>query len=527
MANVLTKIPTKIFDAFKNMSKGQKVRLFILIAIIIIILVLISVVLNQKNYVAIYRGLDSSEAGTVLAMLSDLGVDAKAEGTGTILVDETIADSVRMQLAAQGYPNSGLSYDIFQNASGLGVTDMERQIYYQFQLQENLRRTIMRMSKVEDAVVNIDLGEESSYVFSNKEQASTAAVLLELRAGQRLTADEAKSIAQLVANSVSGLDVENISITDSAMNQYSMKGDNEIESADAQMGLQASVSKRLKDQVINMLAPVFGEKNVMAEINVKLNFDKRIIESVEFAPPVNGTEGIVVSMKELVEAITNDAQGSVAGIDANGAASEYLAALGSDNNAAYYNVSREANYEINETKTLIEQAKGNIEELSVSVIINSEDADDDYSQEVIDLIATAIGVDRTLVTVAMLPFMPIEETDDLKESMQQQQQMLQKVQDAETLRLIIIVAAAVVILIILSSAIKMFVKSGRMAVAEGGFDYVVSDESVVSEPQRPSFDDIRIEDLDKTDNKLQILEDYIGKNPESVANLLRNWLNED
>lgn len=526
MANALTKIPSKIYDAFKKMEKGQKVRLFILISVIIIILVLVSVVLNQKNYTVLYRGLDSSEAGIVLGMLEDMGVDARAEGTGTILVDETIADSVRMQLAAQGYPNSGLSYDIFQNASGLGVTDMEKQVYYQFQLQENLRRTIMKMSKVEDAVVNIDLGEDSSYVFSNKEQPPTAAVLLELRGGQKLSGDEVKSIAELISKSVAGLKIENISITDTSMNQYSAKGDNEIESVDSQMGLQASVAKRLKDQVVNLLSPVFGDKNVMAEINVKLNFDTKVIESIEFEPPANGTEGLVVSMKELVEAIINDADGNVTGIDANGAASEYLAALEGNNNAVYYNISREANLEINETKTLIEEAKGKIEELSVSVIINSEDADD-YTNEVINLIATAIGVDKSLITVAMLPFIPVEEPDEIKNTMLLQQEILQRVQDAETLRLVIIVAAAIIILMILSAAIKMLVNSGKAAVTDSGFEYIVDDEAVPDEVKRPSFDDISIEDLDKTDNKLQILEDYVAKNPESVANLLRNWLNED
>ena len=42
MANAITKLSSKIFDSFKNLSKGQKVRLFVLIAVIIIILVMVS-----------------------------------------------------------------------------------------------------------------------------------------------------------------------------------------------------------------------------------------------------------------------------------------------------------------------------------------------------------------------------------------------------------------------------------------------------------------------------------------------------
>lgn len=527
MANAITKLPSKIFDSFKNLSKGQKTRLFVLIAVIIIILVMVSAFLNQKNYTVLYSGMNPSEAGEVLTMLSDMGVDAKAQGAGTILVEESVADSVRMQLAAQGYPNSSLTYDIFQNASGLGVTDMEKQVYYQYQLQENLRKTIMRMNKVEDAVVNIDLGEDSSYVFSTKEQAATASVLLELGGGQKLTGDEVKAIAELVSNSVSGLVPEDVRIIDSQMNLYNASGENEIESVDTQMGLQASVQQRLQSQVVSLLAPVFGEDNVLAEINVKLNFDTKIIESVEFEPPADGTEGLVVSMKELVEAITNDSSGDVAGIDANGSASQYLAALGGDNNAVYYNVSREANYEINETKMQIEEAKGKIEELSVSVIINSEEADD-YSEEVKGLIATAIGVDQTLITVAMLPFLPKEQSDELQNAMQAQQEMLQSVQSAETMRLVIMLAAGLAVLIFLFAIIRMFKKGGQVVTADGGFEFIADEEIIPGEEQdRPKLEEINLEDIDKTDNKLMILEDYVGKNPESIANLLRNWLNED
>ena len=528
MANALTKLPSKIYEAFKKMEKGQKVRLIVLIAIIIVVLVVASAVLNQKNYVVLYRGLAASEAGEVLGMLSEMGVDARTEGADTILVEESVVDTVRMQLAAEGYPSSGLNYDIFQNAAGLGVTDMEKQVYYQFQVQENLRRTIMKMSKVEDAVVNIDLGEESSYVFSSKTQAATASVLLELRGGQRLNADEVEAIAELVSKAVAGLELENVRIIDSQMNLYSPGAENEIESLSTQMGLQASVQQRLQTQVINLLKPVFGEKNVLAEINVKLNFDSKIVESVEFEPPADGDEGLVVSIKELVEAIINDVDGGVAGIDANASASEYLGLLDGDNNAVYYNISREANMEINETKTLIEQAKGQIEELSVAVIINSEEADD-YTEEVVGLIATAIGVDRSLITVAMLPFLPAEEADEIQNAMVLQQEMLSSIQSAETMRLVIILVAALIVLFFLFAIIKMFVKANAPVAAQGSFDYLVDEDAVPSggvQPM-PSFDDIRIEDLDKTDNKLQILEDYIGKNPESVANLLRNWLNED
>lgn len=525
MANTLTKLPSKILDSFKKMSKGQRTRIIVLAVIIIVIIIAVSVFVNHKDYTVLYSGMDPSDAGDVLSALTDMGVDAKVQGDDTILVAEDQADTVRMELASEGYPSSGSNYDIFQNASGLGVTDMEKQVYYQFQLQENLRQTINKMNKVDDSVVNIDLGEDSSYVLSDDKQSPTASVMLTLKDGEKLTSEEVKAIAELVAKSISGMTVDDVRIVDSQMNLYSPGDDTDSASVDTQMGLQASVSQQLQGQVINLLSPVFGEDNVLTEVNVKLNFDDKTTETVEFSPPVDGTEGLAVSMQELVEAIkSDDGTGDVTGIDANGAASEYLASLESDPNSSYYQVSRDANYELNQTKTQIDEAKGKIEDLSVSVVINSDGAED-YTDEVKQLVATAIGVDEDRITVQMLPFQKAAEADDISNAFEIQQQMLSSVQSASTMRLVILAVTAVVVLIMLFMIIRMFRKNKAVST---GVEYV-ADEMVMpgAAPVQGTEEQVNLDETDSEGNKLSILEDYINKNPESVANLLRNWLNEE
>ena len=77
--------------------------------------------------------MDSKDAGEVLNVLKEKNIDAKPQGSDTILVASDQADQIRMELSAEGYPNSGLNFDIFKNASGLGTTDMEKQVYLQFQ----------------------------------------------------------------------------------------------------------------------------------------------------------------------------------------------------------------------------------------------------------------------------------------------------------------------------------------------------------------------------------------------------------
>lgn len=526
----MKKILSKITSFFTNMQKGHRKWLIILTSFIIIVILVVSLVLSQKSYAVLYTQMDPAEAGEVLGVLADMNIDAKAEGDDTIYVDEDQVDNARMQLAAKGYPNTGISYDIFQNAAGLGVTDMEKQVYYQFQMQENLRQTIRKFDKVEDAVVNINLKKESSFVLSEDEQPATAAVMLTLANNAVLDTQEVRAIAELVSKSISGLKVEDVRITDSHMNLYSIQNDTETENMDTQMDLQQTVQNRLQQQVTNLLTPVFGEGNVLAEVYVSLNFDQVVKEMVEFKPPENGSEGIVVSMKEIVEVIKNDETGNTAsGVDANGGASSYMSANDLED-AVYYNTTKEANYEISQTKTMIENARGQIEDLSVSIIINSAETWNDYTENVIDLVANAVGVDSEMITVEMLPFKNMEQTASQVDPLVYQQQMLNDVQDASMLRLVVIIGGALIVLILLFSIIGMFRKKEvyeEEVLETGGIDVLVGEE-IVPDPVSAAADGEEVKDVNfSKDTNVSFLEEYIDKNPESVANLLRNWLNEE
>ncbi len=54
-------------------------------------------------------------------------------------------------------------------------------MYYQFQLQDNLSQVIKKLDKVDDAVVNISLAQESAFELSENEMPASASVLLKLK----------------------------------------------------------------------------------------------------------------------------------------------------------------------------------------------------------------------------------------------------------------------------------------------------------------------------------------------------------
>ncbi len=532
MSDFFKKTTGRIFEYFKGLEKGQRVRFIVFTALAIVILIAASVFLNQKAYTVLYSGMEANDAGEVLSVLSDMGVDAKAQGADTILVESSKADSVRMQLAAEGYPKSGFNFDIFSKASGLGMTDMEKRVYYQFQLQENLSQVIKKLDKVEDAVVSISLAEESAFVLSNDEKPASAAVLLKLKDGASIDNQQVRAIAELVSKSVSGLSIDDVRIVDSNMTLYNMEEDEVFENVGTQLALQQSIQDKLQEQIINLLVPVFGEGSVLAQVNVTLNFDKQLTETVEFSPPLEGSEeGLAVSMQELAETIKGDSAGGVAGLDSSGGTSITTTYPTLDNEDSIYSkVSRETNLELNETRTQIENAQGQIRDLSVAVVIDSSAMEDDYSENVRNLVANAIGVESGRISVEMLPFLKLEQAGpgtELANAFNTQKELMTLASGASTTRLLIIAGSAILALIILAAAISSLRKKsvpvydvdagvGTMIDYEAGEDIL---PPVSSEPLP--------EISEKEDTSLTQLEKYINKSPESVAQLLRNWLADD
>ncbi len=540
MPDFLKKTTDKILGYFKDLEKGQRTRFFVFTTLAIVILIAASVFLSQKSYTVLYSGMDPSDAGEMLSVLEDMGIDAKAEGSNTILVESSQADTVRMQLAAEGYPKSGFNFDIFSNASGLGMTDMEKRVYYQFQLQDNLSQVIKKLDKVDDAVVNISLAQESAFVLSENEKPASASVLLKLKDNQSISPEEVRAIAELVAKSVSGLSVDDVRIVDSNMKLYTLENEAPYSNLGTQLELQQQVKHTLQQQVISLLAPVFGEKSVLAQVNVTLDFDKQTTETVNFSPPVEGsTEGLAVSMKELAETVKGDNAESVAGIDANGANSTTSYPELTDGEDSVYNkVSRETNLELNETRTKIENAQGRIRDLSVAVVIVSSDMEDDYRENVRSLVANAIGVASDRVSVEMLPFLKLEdnasENQDVVNAFNDQKDMMDIASRASTTRLLILAGAAVLSFVILIAAIlSLRKKSEPVYEAEVGsmFDYT-SGEDIFPESISGSFPqqappDAISEIKDVQDTNLAQLGDYVERRPEAVAQLLRNWLSDE
>jgi flagellar M-ring protein FliF len=288
------------------------------------------------------------------------------------------------------------------------------------------------------------------------------------------------------------------------------------------------VKETIVEQVMSLLTPVFGADNVSASANVVLNFDKETVVSSDFDTPKEDSDnGLVVSMEELYEMAQGDggAEGT-AGTDSNGIGiSEYV--YEDANIEDFRTISRTINYELNETQTQIEKQQGNIEKISVAVLLNSDTYEEDYAESISNLVSKAIGVENDSISVESMPFKMTEDESDISGIFEEQASLLESLKNKELVKTLIISLTIVVLFLIFFLLLRSMLKGrispqSQLALQGAGIPGINLEGEdngqvdVIEELMSPGKSQ-RIESIEK----------FIDKDPAAAAQLLRNWLSDD
>ncbi len=519
---------SKITEFWKKQEKPRKQKIIIIAAVALILIVGLSVLLGQTEYAVLYSGLEPAEAGAIYTKLEEMGVPVKVKGD-TLTVPKSQVDTLRLTLSAEGIPQSGDNLDIMGLASSFGTTDMEKNAYYQFQLQSDLAKDIKKFDGIKDASVKITMAKDSAFVLSETgNQPASASVVLTLMPGKKLSNSEAETIRDYVARAIPKLDRNNITIADTNMNQYRTGEESAEGEAMNDVAEQLNMTHRMQtvfqSRVMELLSPVFGSDKLSVMVNAELDFDQAVSESVTFAPPVEGeTTGLIVSQKLLAEKIVGAVdQAGQPGFDPNGATVTYPDS-GAGTDDTYYKSTNEYNAEVNEVREQIKRAQGSVKNLSIAVIINNEvQQAETVLSDVSKLVAKGLGISEDNVAVSTMAF-----TDAKTAEQEAIEAANQLIIDQQTTQMYIIIGAAVLliltvalILIFMGKAnkkkqqqiIEQFESQYGVATA-GGVNLVADDDLSATELLTPQEAD-----------SVKYIRALVESNPESIAMLLRNWL---
>lgn len=288
-----------LFDKTKERLKHVSKKIWIAIAAVLVVLIVaiaIVLTLNKQDYAVLVTQVSDTEASNILNFLSEQGVtNYKVEDGNTVLVPAGQESSLKARILMANLNQTGNYYT--ENLSAFS-TNEERLAVEKMALEQKMAGVIRNFPNVVDATVNITPGENRAYILdSNNVIQASAAVMLTMVEGEMLSDEQAAAIQQFVSNSVQGLEIDSVSIGDTAGNIY-LTGDALNGDASAmKLQLQQAWENRVNTNIKKVLDPIFGEDNVKVAVTCEVEVDRTTEQRTEIRLP-EGTEdgrGIVSS----------------------------------------------------------------------------------------------------------------------------------------------------------------------------------------------------------------------------------------
>jgi len=353
-----------------TLSGSQRFVTAAFLSLSVVLLGVVSMIAAKPRMEVLYSGLQPSDAGAVVAKLQENKVPYEVDGS-VIKVPQKHVHEMRMQLASQGIPQGGsVGFEIFDKSS-LGMTEFSQRVSYQRALQGELSRTIDQLDGVEQSRVHIAIPEPS--VFSDKEKDATASVVVKLRPGSRLGSDQVGGIVHLVSSAVAGLKANQVTVVDTNGNLLSESGD-EATGLDPRLSasklrLKREVEAQMEKDIDSMLERVLGANKAVVRVNAKMNFDRRETSSETFTPA--GTNAGVLTNEQKLEESYAGGSGTTGGAVGVGSILRQGGAVSSPTGkGGYQRVETTNKYEVSKTTEHVVKAPGEIEQLSVAVMVD-------------------------------------------------------------------------------------------------------------------------------------------------------------
>lgn len=356
----------------------------------------------------LYAGLEAPAAGEVVRSLEARGVAFDVRG-GSIFVDSSQRDQLRMTLASEGLPaNSAGGYELLDNLSGFGTTSQMFDAAYWRAKEGELARTIVSAPHISSARVHIANGGSNPFQRSVTPTASVAVTPV----GGDMSAGQAKALKFLVASAVAGLSADDVAVIGS---NGSLIGAGE---EPAQGNTGDDRSQNMKEKVERLLEARVGMGNAIVEVSVDTVTESEAIRERRFDP--DGRVAISTDTEETTNQSSQAGQGQVT-VASNLPDGD---AGGGEGSSSQNNQTRErVNYEVSETEREIVRAPGAVKRVTVAVLVNGtevaaddgtvtvEPRDEEEIEALRELVSSAVGFDEArgdVITIKSMGLQSIE-----------------------------------------------------------------------------------------------------------------------
>ncbi len=380
------------FSRFWSQQSGtQRLILIILVILAVVLIPLFVVWATTPTYEVAFSGLSEADAGQIVEQLNSDNTPYKLRGSGTIMVPSNQVYEVRLKMARQGLPEGGtVGFEIF-NGNTLGMTEFSQRVNYQQAIEGELERTIGSLSAVQAVRVHIVIPEKS--ILSSEQSPTTASVTIMEKPGMSIDGSQVRAITHLVASSVEGLKPENVVVVDVNGNMLA-SGEGSDQSnlttqTDSRRTAELSAADQIKKKVQDILDKALGPNKSVVQADVSMDWTQRETSRQSYDPD----QSVIRSAQDVKEVYTTT-NGSLEGVPG---ATTNLPPAGTStesgsNGLSYTRTESTINYEVTEVQTHEVQVPGDIQRISLSVLVDGI-TDTQQLETLQSVIAAAAGID--------------------------------------------------------------------------------------------------------------------------------------
>lgn len=383
------------------------------------LIVAAAIFLNKPTQETLYIGLSADDISQISQVLAEANIDF-ATGTdgASVTVPAGMTGRARMLLAERGLPSSGTSgYELFDQVGSLGLTSFMQEITRVRALEGEIARTVQSINGISAARVHIVMADRGN--FRRGEQKPSASVMV--RTSTTIANKVAQSVRHLVASSVPGLSVDDVTVLD-ATGQLLASGDDFANSnLNRSMNVIQLVESEVEGNINKALAPFLGVDNFRASVNASVNTDSQEIQETIFDPESRVERSTRVTREN--QSSNESATNAPSTVEQNIPDQAPEATAGPKSSDQAERKEEQTNYEINQKVISTARNSYQVEKLSIAVVVNkaritsvlggqpTQEQIDAYVVQLQQIVNSAAGIDSErgdLATITTMDFLASE-----------------------------------------------------------------------------------------------------------------------
>ncbi len=381
-----TAAQTKSLEWLNRLRANPKIPLIVAGSAAVAVMVALILWAKAPDYRTLFSNLSDQDGGAIVSQLTQMNIPYRfSEASGAIEVPADKVHELRLRLAQQGLPKGGAVGFELLDQEKFGISQFSEQVNYQRALEGELSRTIETIGPVKGARVHLAMPKPSLFV--REQKSPSASVTVNLLPGRALDEGQISAIVHLVSSAVAGLPPGNVTLVDQGGHLLTQSNTSGRDLNDAQLKYASDVEGRIQRRIEAILSPIVGNGNIHAQVTAQLDFASKEQTEEQYRP--NGDESHAALRSRQLNESEQSGSGYPSGVPgalsnqpapannapistppANQNNRQQQASTTSNSGPRSTQRNETSNYEVDRTIRHTKMNVGDVQRLSVAVVVN-------------------------------------------------------------------------------------------------------------------------------------------------------------